>query len=368
VDKSNDGTPSAELIAIRYIAWLDWRHSAKSGPKPARGALDTWEEWINTDPERAWAVVLAIVQRRPTDDAILEQVWSRVKRLLGRHGSAFHQRTLALVGQTPRLARIARPGELDLAHYRPAALDIPRLVETWLEHFQYVEHVSEFNRLVDEEPHEAWPVVLEIVHRGPLHGLTAFDTMSPLLRLLRIHGPIVIDRLEAAGRDSILLRRCLWRMRAQQSWPPTEYDIAPDVWLRVERAAGDTTDYNTDDPPANRGSLSPAHEQLVDGWFNHNATFWAWERVQDLLRNDPEVAWVVIVRLVAQADDDALGSVGAGPLEDLLSDHGEHFIDRVEAAARSDPRFRMILAAVWQAGMSPTIWERVIAARGSGWE
>jgi hypothetical protein len=34
-----------------------------------------------------------------------------------------------------------------------------------------------------------------------------------------------------------------------------------------------------------------------------------------------------------------LGSLAAGPVEALLSYHGERFIDRVELAARSDPNF-----------------------------
>jgi hypothetical protein len=369
VAHSDDATPLADEVAARYIAWHDWRHNGKTGPQPVSDALPTWEKWITTDPERAWAVVLAIVQLRPTDDEILEQVWYRVQQFLRRYGSAYHARTLALVGRTARLARIARPTELDLAYYRPPPLDIPKLVETWFLNYQSIRGWSEFETLIKEEPVAAWPLVLEIVHRGPLHGLTAFDTMSPLLRLLRRHGPMVIDRLEDSARDSVLLRRCLWRMRAQQSTTPTEDDIAPDVWPRIASAARGTTDYNSEDVPANPRALLPEQEQLVDAWFAHTATFWAWERVNDLVRNDPEIGWRVITRLVDQAPSDgALGSIGAGALEDLLSSHGEHFIDRVEAAARNGVHFRITLAGVWQAGMSPAIWERVMAARGPAWE
>jgi hypothetical protein len=194
--------------------------------------------------------------------------------------------------------------------------------------------------------------------------------MSPLRDLLRKHGAAVIDRLERAAPDSVLIRRCLWRMRRSQGHPPTKADIPADIWQRVVRATQGTTDYNTDDPPVCERALPPDAERVVEGWFVYEATCWAGDRLDDFRRKDPEVAWRAIVLLIERApSDERLGPVGVGPLEDLLNDHGAAFIDRIEAAARADSRFRTCLAWVWRGDMSQALWDRVVAAtRGASWE
>ena len=207
---------------------------------------------------------------------------------------------------------------------------------------------------------DAVRLTLEIVSRGPLFGFSSFDTFSPLRDLLRIHGSAVIETVEAAAAESVLVRRCLWRMGRQQGHPPRETDIAADIWTRLERAAAGTTDYNTDNPPGAAHPLPPELDRVVEAWFQYEETFWAWERVQDLTRMDPELAWRVITLLVEQSpSDEVLGSVGAGPLEDFLSAYGERMIDRVEERARSDELFRQCLASVWQSEMSDELLARV---------
>ena len=70
-------------------------------------------------------------------------------------------------------------------------------------------------------------------------------------------------------------------------------------------------------------------EDLVNDWFEGHR--WAREVEWAL---DAEQKWEFIKALVAAApNDDALGSIGAGPLEDLLYGNSEEFIDRVEREA-----------------------------------
>jgi hypothetical protein len=223
----------------------------------------------------------------------------------------------------------------------------------------------ELREILQADPVDALRLALEIVSRGPLFGFSSFDTFSPLRDVLRTHGSAVIDAVEVAAAESVVVRRCLWRMGRQQGHPPHETDIPPDLWTRLERAAAGTTDYNTDNPPGVARSLPPELERVVEAWFQYEATFWAWERVKDLIRMDPELAWGVITLLVEQSpSDQVLGAVGAGPLEDFLSAYGERMIDRVEERARSDERFRRCLASVWQSEMSDAIWRRIQNAVG----
>jgi|GEM_PF-1995184 len=76
--------------------------------------------------------------------------------------------------------------------------------------------------------------------------------------------------------------------------------------------------------------------------------FESWNRLTDLVWNDPESAWPVILLMIEVASTDSLlQDVAAGPLEELLSNHAHDFIDRIEDHARKDVKFRKCLCGVW---------------------
>jgi uncharacterized protein DUF6869 len=88
--------------------------------------------------------------------------------------------------------------------------------------------------------------------------------------------------------------------------------------------------------------------------------------VDDLVRDDPERAWLVIQLIFAACRDDLeRACLAAGPLEDLLAKHGPSFIDRVEQAAANDNDFRELLVGVWRNGIDHPIWERLQRAAGT---
>jgi len=47
------------------------------------------------------------------------------------------------------------------------------------------------------------------------------------------------------------------------------------------------------------------------------------------------------------SDEETLGYVAAGALEDLICKHADAMIDRVESRARQNARFRKAVARVW---------------------
>ena len=96
------------------------------------------------------------------------------------------------------------------------------------------------------------------------------------------------------------------------------------------------------------------------GWMEFN---WAVEE-------NPEHAWSAILAALEDPRMEAsLGVLAAGPLEDLLSLHGERFISRVEDAARSNPMFAWLLGGVWRHTMTDAVWSRVQAVWDrTGWD
>jgi hypothetical protein len=69
-----------------------------------------------------------------------------------------------------------------------------------------------------------------------------------------------------------------------------------------------------------------------------------------------------VVAAADTSDPDVLAFIGAGPLEDILAHAGDQFIDSIEAEARTQPRFRSVLACAWQSRMPESLWARVVAA------
>jgi hypothetical protein len=93
--------------------------------------------------------------------------------------------------------------------------------------------------------------------------------------------------------------------------------------------------------------------------------FWAWEVARNLIDDDPPEAWRLILELVDKAPDETvLGSVAAGELEEFLVTHASEFIDRIEAEARNNSRFKTALRYVYVWRLSPTLFDRIEAAAG----
>ncbi|HEX8325112.1 MAG TPA: hypothetical protein VF595_14505 [Tepidisphaeraceae bacterium] len=105
------------------------------------------------------------------------------------------------------------------------------------------------------------------------------------------------------------------------------------------------------------------------GTSEHDANFWSFDQLFDI-RDDAEQVWALILSVLAEDQSIPVVQIlSAGPLEDLLSDHGTCVIDRVESEARKNPAFASLLGGVWQSSMSQPIWERVQAVRDRrGWD
>lgn len=77
--------------------------------------------------------------------------------------------------------------------------------------------------------------------------------------------------------------------------------------------------------------------------------------------DDPEAVWGAILAIAEKTSNETvLGALAAGPLEDLIENHGATWIDRLEAEAKSNPRFKDLL--VWRSG-TPEVWSRIEKAR-----
>lgn len=83
------------------------------------------------------------------------------------------------------------------------------------------------------------------------------------------------------------------------------------------------------------------------------------------LHGHAEAMWQFILKVVAKRPSEwTLCMLAAGPIEDLIGECGDAFIDRIEVEARRDPVFRRALHGVWKTTSRQDVWNRIVEARG----
>jgi hypothetical protein len=333
---------TAEELATLF---LDQRSAHFEGVPPQcaePSAIEVWEELITDDPERAWPVFEELL-RRTSDDEMLEAVWFRLRLLLSRHYERFHDRAHDLLTRFERFALIAGPEALDAAAYEEKPFDREALIVAYRAMYRMFEPTHALDRLVDTHPERALAIAVEIIHRGVATGWTAFDLMSPLRDVLAKHGQRVIQEVEAIAAESVAVRRVLWRL--QRVMPAIDLDLG----ARLQRAAGTTTDFTDLDvaAPPPQEQLD-ADERIIEGWFVHEANFWAFSEMNDLCEEDPKLAWDVTLELIARADDEReIGAIAAGPLESLIRHNMDVIWPELWEKAHHNARLVEALRGVW---------------------
>ncbi|ROT98493.1 hypothetical protein EAT49_16250 [Histidinibacterium lentulum] len=100
---------------------------------------------------------------------------------------------------------------------------------------------------------------------------------------------------------------------------------------------------------------APEAEDPPEAWTQH--------LILGLVRAHPHLALAAIRAALDLAPDaDTLAMIAAGPLEDLLTDHGATLIGDIERAAPSCPRLRDALTAVPGHDLKPLLRARLEAA------
>lgn len=111
-----------------------------------------------------------------------------------------------------------------------------RLVEAWIrvmlkedsdEHDPDFWAYSELDRMVDEEPEAAWPVILEILRRNQSTAILEVLSAGPVEDLLARHGEAFVERVEQEARTDANFATMLGGV-----WQRTMSD---EVYARIQR-------------------------------------------------------------------------------------------------------------------------------------
>ena len=122
---------------------------------------------------------------------------------------------------------------------------------------------------------------------------------------------------------------------------------------------------NVDDPFA---PDSRSVEQIAADWVKASTAETGDIALFDLVRDKPDVAWLVVLEILKQPlTPEQTADLAAGPLEDQLVHHGPAFVDRVEETARADAKFKHLLNGVWNGRMPKPIRRRLEPWQDARW-
>ena len=88
------------------------------------------------------------------------------------------------------------------------------------------------------------------------------------------------------------------------------------------------------------------------------------------VHENPEAAIDLVLEVLnLNQGNNILEVLSAGPLEQVLAEHGPSIIDRVENLARANKEFSSLLGGVWKNAMTEEVWARVQQVQNrSGWD
>lgn len=95
-------------------------------------------------------------------------------------------------------------------------------------------------------------------------------------------------------------------------------------------------------------------DHLIDRYVAYetaqdDADWWAWEVLDEAVDERPEEAWLLVREAIERApSEEVVFNIAAGALENLVNDHGDVLLERIEAAARDRPKLRLAMTGVWR--------------------
>jgi len=106
-------------------------------------------------------------------------------------------------------------------------------------------------------------------------------------------------------------------------------------------------------------------QRLGAGALGYERHSWAVDELVDLAFHQPNTLWELILRILEiDRSEKVVEAIGAGPLEDLMVQHGEAFIERVAQLAAVSPTFKATMRHTWIEQGDTPVFKKFYAIAG----
>lgn len=208
------------------------------------------------------------------------------------------------------------------------------------------------DQIIREEPAKAWEIILTGLRTIPSKILFEDFVQEYFYMFLSLHGYDYLTKIEKDLVENVCLYRAFDIVLNYKSsfWKIPELVLSKLAQLNsVKRDKS----YKKDDTCQN----------IINSWLVYETTSWAGNELDELVKDNPDLALEIIMELIHHADSpETLAYIAAGALENLLDAHSYELIEKVETKAANSRKFRLCLSGVWQRDIPEEIWERLKVA------
>ncbi|ARP98349.1 DUF6869 domain-containing protein [Pseudorhodoplanes sinuspersici] len=228
-----------------------------------------------------------------------------------------------------------------------------------------------FDSLPHQNPERALDLILEVLRRETDISVLLQLGDKFTLALMNTHGEKLIGRLEREAKNNARLR---WLLGSVIYWTDDEAQQARLEAIADQQGWRDAADAHDErNPLIDFDSLSS--EEIAQIWISQNGCpvkdrdrNWSALRdyERDLREQDPARALAIILAVLErETNTQMLSYLAAGPLEDLIT---MDTIDMIEAEAKRNDRFKMLLGGVWYSSAPDELKARLDAIiQGAHW-
>jgi hypothetical protein len=192
-------------------------------------------ERICANPDAWWRILQELVAEAPDDQVIQRLAYAPLRMTLECGGERLLREAVSIARTSPRMASAvkgwpSRPTN-DLYPWFGRAF----VVDTLIRHYS---HPTGFDfwawevarNVIEDDPTEAWLLVLELVQRAHDEGVLHVVAAGELEEFLLAHAADFIDRIEEEARGNSRFKSALSYLYV--------WTLSPELFDRIEAAAG----------------------------------------------------------------------------------------------------------------------------------
>lgn len=196
---------------------------------------DQLRDWVCANPDAWWRILHELITGAPDDEYVQRLAYAPLRMTLECGGDRLLGEAVSIARRSPKMASAVKGwpsrGTADLYPLFGRDMVADTLIRQYSRPTGFDFWAWEAARdLINDDPHEAWLLILELVRKAPDSRVLSTIAAGELEEFIDAHAEAFIDWIETEARRNGRLREALAYV-----WIS---GLRPDLFDRVEKAAG----------------------------------------------------------------------------------------------------------------------------------
>jgi len=223
-------TAEEDVIRAECEEWAGGLLTLASGVKAAE-----LRERVCANPDAWWRILQDLIADAPDDQYVQRIAYAPLRMTLECGGERLLREAVSIARTNPRMASAVKGWPSRPTNDLYPLFGRAFVVDTLIRHYS---HPTGFDfwawevarNLIEDDPTEAWLLVLELVRRAHDEGVLHVVAAGELEEFLLAHAADFIDRIEEEARGNSRLKSALSYLYV--------WTLSPTLFGRIEAAAG----------------------------------------------------------------------------------------------------------------------------------